>query len=199
MSKGSKTAIGSPELSKKNPKIKECQNAINFSSSTPAKLNNSNGKRFTISGLKFSKNMDEDESWWSDDETDRSNTVISAVNCKDSTKSLSLPATNTGLQQLHEAEDANESPINSYTSADTNSTNQLSSSVKSCDDASAFESFSCTDEDEDEHAEESDPDTTSIESTSLNNRYVTMSGYFLTYCIISLRVKYLLKNVLSLP
>ena len=191
MSKGSKATIGSPELSKKDTKIKECQNAINFSSSTPAKLNNPNGKRFSISGLKFSKNMDEDESWWSDDETDRSNTVISVVNYKDSTKSSSLPATNTGLQQLHEAEDANESPINSYTSADTNSTNQLSSSVKSCDDASAFESFSCTDEDEDEHAEESDPDTTSIESTSLNNRYITMSGYFLTYVFHESNMAYL--------
>ena len=122
-----------------------------------------------------------------DDETDRSNTVISVVNYKDSTKSSSLPATNIGLQQLHEAEDANESPINSYTSADTNSTNQLSSSVKSCDDASAFESFSCTDEDEDEHADESDPDTTSIESTSLNNRYVTNVKLF-SYTFITRKI-----------
>jgi hypothetical protein len=55
LSKGSKATIGSPELSKKDPKIKECQNAINFSSSTPAKLNNPNGKRFSISRLKFPK------------------------------------------------------------------------------------------------------------------------------------------------
>ena len=58
---------------------------------------------------------------------------------------------------------------NADISVDANSSKQLSSSVKSCNDASAFESFSCTDDDDDE-GDESDPDSTSIDSSSITNR-----------------------------
>ena len=113
--------------------------------------------------------MEGDDSWWSDDETDISGTVATS-NYDDSprTKSLSLPARNLGLEKYRD--DIEGSPSSqSSVKIDSCSVNHLSSSVKSCDDASAFESFSCTDEDEDD-CDESDQDSTSVESSSFNNR-----------------------------
>ena len=113
--------------------------------------------------------MDGDNSWWSDDETDISGSVAdSNYNNTVNTKSLSLPARNLGLQNYGEDEEGSPT-LQSNVKIDSYSVNQLSSSVKSCDDASAFESFSCTDEDDDD-CDESDQDSTSIESSSLNQR-----------------------------
>ena len=115
--------------------------------------------------------MDDESTWWSDDDTDISNTgtqVSSYKQFQDSNheKSLSLPTKNLGLPHL---QSATNDTVAISPSNDVNSNNQLSSSVKSCDDASAFESFSCTDEDDDD-CDESDQDSTSIESSSINNR-----------------------------
>ena len=149
---------------------KSCSPQVPFSSSTPAKLDNSSGKKsYVRSKSEVSKSMEGDDSWWSDDETDISGTVVES-NYDDSprTKSLSLPARNLGLQKYQD--DIEGSPSSqSSVKIDSCSVNHLSSSVKSCDDASAFESFSCTDEDEDD-CDESDQDSTSVESSSFNNR-----------------------------
>ena len=117
--------------------------------------------------------MEEDNTWWSDDEGDTS-TNLSQPPCYKNAynaKSLSLPAKNVDLQQFHDVLDDSSISSSSNTNVtDAITTNQLSSSVKSCHDASAFESFSCTDEDDDEDCDETDPDTTSIDSSNTNNR-----------------------------
>lgn len=113
--------------------------------------------------------MEGDNSWWSDDETDNPSTNnTSNYGESPHTKSLSLPARNLGLRKYHDEIEGSTSS-ESNIKVDSYNVNQLSSSVKSCDDASAFESFSCTDEEEDD-CDESDQDSTSIESSSLNNR-----------------------------
>ena len=113
--------------------------------------------------------MDGDDSWWSEDDTDISGSVTASnYNSSHNTKSLSLPSRNLGLQNY--GDEIGGSPSSqSNVKVDSYSANQLSSSVKSCDDASAFESFSCTDDDDDD-CDESDQDSTSIESSSLNQR-----------------------------
>lgn len=113
--------------------------------------------------------MEGDNSWWSDDETDNPGTnKTSNYDNSPTTKSLSLPARNLGLHKYHDDMEVSTSS-ESNIKGDSCNVNLLSSSVKSCDDASAFESFSCTDEEEDD-CDESDQDSTSIESSSLNNR-----------------------------
>ena len=117
--------------------------------------------------------MEDDNTWWSDDETDIS-TTFSPTSSYPNTynaKSLSLPAKNVALQEFHGVlDDGSVTSCSNTNVTEVNSANQLSSSVKSCHDASAFESFSCTDEDDDDDCDESDPDTTSIESSIINNR-----------------------------
>ena len=108
--------------------------------------------------------MEDDNAWGSDDETDISTTF------SPNTKSLSLPAKNVGLEDFHDnLDDGSATSCSNTNATDVNSPNQLSSSIKSCHDASAFESFSCTDEDDDD-CDESDPESTSIESSIINNR-----------------------------
>ena len=157
----------------RSPKTKTASKILNFSASTPAKLEKSNIPQFPPSRLQVSRSMDEDGTWWSDDETDIS-TSMNTTNCNEThrAKSSPLPANNNGLRQLNDAmhDGVATSALNGHISADVNSVNQLSSSVKSCNDASAFESFSCTDEDEDDDCDESDPDSASIESSIINNR-----------------------------
>jgi hypothetical protein len=117
--------------------------------------------------------MEDDNTWWSDDETDRSNTFSPTSNYTNTynAKSLSLPAKHVPLQQCHDVLDEGSVTSCSNTNVtDVNSANQLSSSIKSCHDASAFESFSCTDEDDDDDGDESDQDSTSLESSITNNR-----------------------------
>ena len=112
--------------------------------------------------------MDGDDSWWSEDDTDISGSITASnYNSTHNTKSLSLPARNLGLQN-YEDEIGGSPSSQSNGKVDSYSANQLSSSVRSCDNASEFESFSCTDDDDD--CDESDQDSTSIESSSLNQR-----------------------------
>ena len=150
-------------------KSKSCSSQAPFSSSTPAKLDNSLRQNSYPERSAESKNMEGDNSWWSDDETDNPGTNNkSNYDNSPPTKSLSLPARNLGLHKYHDDMEGSTSS-ESNIKGDSCNVNLLSSSVKSCDDASAFESFSCTDEDDDD-CDESDQDSTSIESSSLNQR-----------------------------
>ena len=116
--------------------------------------------------------MEDDTTFWSDDEIEIANAAGSGCNDTHRTKSSSLPAN--GVRLLRQCSDNMTDGFATSASsgdiADVNGVNQLSSSVKSCNDASAFESFSCTDDDDDEDCDESDPDTTSIDSSNTNNR-----------------------------
>ena len=145
---------------------KSLKASLKFSASTPSKLEQTNATQLSPVQQSVSRSMNDDGAWWSDDEA-----TPSTYDDIHRHKSSSLPPNSIGLQEFSDAvnDGTKTNTSNADISMDANSGNQLSSSVKSCDEASAFESFSCTDDDDNE-GDESDPDSTSIDSSPITNR-----------------------------
>ena len=156
----SKGSVGINNI-KNKLKSRSSKNKSNSkTSNNPSKLERSNATECPENGLEGLGSIEDDSAWWSDDEIE-----FGACKRSHKAKSSSLPANGRRLQ-ANAANDGTSSASNGDIVTD----HILSSSIKSCNDASAFESFSCTDDDdEDDGGDDSDPDTTSIESSG-NNR-----------------------------